>query len=306
MNRSLGPLAFAALSLTIGIDSIAQSRAPGKFEAASVRASVRPGAPSTVITPTRVNITNTAPLVLLSMAFRVEWFQIQGPDWLRELRFDIQATLAPGSTRDQVPELLRALLEERFRLETHVESRPMPVYALRLGPSGIKMKEVAPVDELMTKFPQSNGAQVIDQTVGQVGDQTRIISTFGPDGFSRTITARTMYDRRSLPNGGSEFDATRMTMAELVSVLEGRVDRRVVDETGLTGIYQFKIQLPGLISVRRIAAGMKDRSGNPIELDPSGLSAFRAVESLGLTLRPVEAPRPVVVVDRMERTPTEN
>ncbi len=209
MFRTLGDLTIAALLLPIGVGSLAHSRAPVTFDIASVRASTRGGFPSIVITPTRVSITNTPLLLLVSMAFNVEWFQIQGPDWPRGLRFDIQATLAPGTSREQIPEMLRALLEQRFGLETHIESRPMPVYALHVGSDGIKMKEVSAVDDLLTTFPQDDGLDVAGRTAGQVGDHpgqgarpefdvVSIRNRVTPTGSIRTVLGNGVFDRPNI------------------------------------------------------------------------------------------------------------
>lgn len=51
-------------------------------------------------------------------AFAIRPDQLIGPDWMRTDRFDIQAAMPPNSTSQQVPEMLRVLLEERFGLVT--------------------------------------------------------------------------------------------------------------------------------------------------------------------------------------------
>src|SRR5215475_5271345 len=58
---------------------------------------------------------------LVPYAYRVKSFQVVGPDWMRQLRWDIQAKLPDGSSRDQVPEMMQALLADRFKLTFHHE-----------------------------------------------------------------------------------------------------------------------------------------------------------------------------------------
>src|SRR5262245_30223067 len=78
----------------------------------------------------------------ISMGYAVRLNQISGPDWITTDRFDIAATLSEGSRPDQVPAMMRTLLEDRFELKTHREKKDFSVYALRLSSAGLKMTEV--------------------------------------------------------------------------------------------------------------------------------------------------------------------
>src|SRR5580692_10751750 len=64
----------------------------------------------------RVEIGISSLSELLGMAYKVKYYQVQGPDWLGATgqRFDILAKMPEGATKDQVPEMLQALLAERF------------------------------------------------------------------------------------------------------------------------------------------------------------------------------------------------
>ena len=84
---------------------------------------------------------------LIPIAFKVKPYQVQGPEWLRSQRFDILAKMPEGATKEQVPALLQALLEERFKLKAHRESRESPIYALLVGKDGPKLKEAEPGSE---------------------------------------------------------------------------------------------------------------------------------------------------------------
>src|SRR5207253_2366492 len=84
---------------------------------------------------------------LIPMAYDVKPFQVTGPDWLSAQRFDILAKLPEGATKEQVPAMLRALLEERFKLKAHRENKEQPVYSLEVAKGGPKFKEApAPTD----------------------------------------------------------------------------------------------------------------------------------------------------------------
>ena len=58
-------------------------------------------------------------------------------------RWDIVAKLPEGATQDQVPDMLLALLDDRFKLAYHRENKQRPVYALVVGKGGAKLKDTS-------------------------------------------------------------------------------------------------------------------------------------------------------------------
>lgn len=263
---------------------------------------------------TRVDLVNMPVRTLLLLAFRAKAYELVGPGWLAETRVSIQATMPPGATRQQVPEMLQRLLAERFGLVVHREPRPMDVYELVVGPGGHTMREVEAIDELDKTFPASKFA---DQ-LGTAADSSDTVRDT-PDGPVRTVredymatttlTARTMYkvtemNLDSLSRRSHRLDATRMTMAELVALLTGNIDQPVLDRTGLRGTYGFSVELPLDARLRESLA--RSPLGAAAALELSNSSAAKAVESLGLRLERRRAPIDVVVVDSIDRAPTEN
>jgi uncharacterized protein (TIGR03435 family) len=89
----------------------------------------------------RITMTNVSLRDVLTHAFNVKVQQLNTPDWMESTRFDITAKLPEGANKDQVPEMLRTMLAERFQLTTHKESKVMPVYALIVAKGGPKLKE---------------------------------------------------------------------------------------------------------------------------------------------------------------------
>jgi uncharacterized protein (TIGR03435 family) len=83
------------------------------------------------------------------------------------------------------------------------------------------------------------------------------------------------------------------------------LDRPVIDHTGLRGVYRFKVELDrSAMAVRVLQALPADRQLALSE--PTGVSTIKAVESLGLKLEERRAPIDVRVIDKIERTPSEN
>jgi len=189
-------------------------------------------------------------------------------------------------------------------LVTHLETRSKDGYHLVVDRAGIKIREVEPVNELTKDFEAvaTETGRTRRDSVSETPNGL-VRTTLVPFGL-RTITARTSYER-TYPlgqNGSMIIDAARMSMQELVSVLTPNLDEVVVDRTDLTGVYKFKIELPPDKSIaRRLASvGLKRNS------DSSGLSTFKAIESLGLKLERRTVPVEVVVIDNIRRTPSEN
>src|SRR5688572_20409296 len=134
---------------------LAQSPSPPSFEVASIRQieyteqvrnDVLAGTrrPRTTVTDTRVSITYTSLVEIVRRAFRLldQPWRVAAPEWLNESRFDLQATIPTGGSRDQVPEMLQTLLAQRFGLVAHRESREVSGHALVVRDGPAKLREM--------------------------------------------------------------------------------------------------------------------------------------------------------------------
>ena len=84
---------------------------------------------------------------MIQYAFRVKNYQVSGPDWMRSSRWNILARLPEGGSQDQVPEMMQALLADRFQLKFHREKRDQPVYALEVAKGGPKLEALTAADD---------------------------------------------------------------------------------------------------------------------------------------------------------------
>jgi len=198
-------------------------------------------------------------LALIAYAYRVKSYQVSGPDWMTQSRFDITANLPEGGLPEQVPEMMQALLASRFKLTLHRESKEFPVYALIIGKNGPKLTP-KPAD----------------------------------------------YDPTAKSN------VRPMTMEGYASLLSNTVDRPVVDLTELKGDYMMSMEvlMRGFINRARAqserqAASASGRGPAEAASDPD-TDAFATVQSVGLKLEPRKLPLPYLVIDHLEKTPTEN
>ena len=92
--------------------------------------------------PGRVSYRNVTLQNLLAQAYRIKNLRISGPDWLDSDRFDIVAKLPKEANDDQLPAMLQALLEERFKLAFHREQKMLTAYALLIAKGGPKLRQV--------------------------------------------------------------------------------------------------------------------------------------------------------------------
>lgn len=80
----------------------------------------------------------------IQLAYGVPQPLIQGPDSLKKIHYDVTAKTAPDTTTQQMHLMLQTLLNERFKLSFHRESKELRVYTLIVAKSGIKMHPSAP------------------------------------------------------------------------------------------------------------------------------------------------------------------
>jgi bla regulator protein blaR1 len=113
------------------------------FEVASIRPNNSENRSSDFSTNAtgRFNATNVTVKSLLITAYKLQEYQlVGGPPWLGTDRYDIVAKPEEKASADEVLEMIKTLLAERFKLRLHHETRELPVYALFVGKNGSKMK----------------------------------------------------------------------------------------------------------------------------------------------------------------------
>src|SRR5579883_1109668 len=124
-----------------------QDGAPPAFEAASVKMNTGGAGDSHSSTrPANLQLTNMPLRAIITMAYQVKDYQLEGPSWLASERYDIVAKAASGTPEQQLFAMLKTLLAERFNLKAHSETKEMQVDALVATKSGFRLKPVEPGD----------------------------------------------------------------------------------------------------------------------------------------------------------------
>ena len=102
-------------------------------------------------------------MLLLIRAFGVVAAQMEGPEWLNADRYDVtaKADTSKELSPDELRPMLRKLLEERFALKYHRETKTLPVYSLTVAKTGMKMTEHTGADGPSTQFRNQSGKLIL-------------------------------------------------------------------------------------------------------------------------------------------------
>jgi uncharacterized protein (TIGR03435 family) len=258
-----GPIAIGFTNLS------AQGGSPQvKFEVASVR----PHDPAQFAQLAQIDQAQARfwghPLIQLVMeAYGLKVYQVRAPDWMIRQAYDVVAKLPPGADKKQVPEMLQALLAERFGLRVHWESVDQRVYLLTAGRSGVKLTESASVgaEAHITVAMDGSGIHGRNATLADIaGALTRCLDRPVID---QTGNA-TRYD--------IDLNATR---------------------------YDIDLDLDKAESAPSSEAGMAAAAAGKADMQGTLLSALRKV-GIELNLAPHSVRR--LVVDSANKSPTEN
>ncbi|HLI82987.1 MAG TPA: TIGR03435 family protein [Bryobacteraceae bacterium] len=277
MPRALVSICCAALFPVLGCcQTETTSARPASFEIADVHPSPptrNPFMRAPIVRNGRYEIRKATMLDLIRTAWSIDAERVMGgPNWLEEDAFDVIAKIPEGTTRETAKPMLQALLEERFQLAVHNDTRPVAAYALKVNKRAL-LKPAAAAE--LTGGGCRFVAPPAPKPTGPNGPPP------APPLFSIACANITM---------AAFAEALHSGIAFAPQYLNGRV---VVDETELKGAWDFELKLspPGMIG--------------PLGL-MQGTTLSEALDKLGLRLDPVDAPLPVIVVDRVNRKPTPN
>jgi uncharacterized protein (TIGR03435 family) len=296
-NRSVNSawiaICLAALSAGLGVCQIPPARA--EFEVASVKPAPPLDTSRAVsfgrqIDGAQVRFTQTSLRDLIRIAWAVRDYQIEAPSWLASARFNVSAKLPGARTQKQVPEMLQALLADRFDLKVHRASKDLPVYALVVRGAGLKIKE-SPREQ---PDERANVAEEVKLAGG--GGRGGVVDYGGGSYFA-------------LPHYRMEVRKLRMDL--LAALLGNLTDRPVVNETGLSGRYDFDLELTendydAMMIRAAIAIGEVQSPKDLQQLVDAGDPLPKALRRLGLDLKPGKGRVEILVVDDVRKDPTEN
>jgi len=280
-----------ALSVSSGP---ASGQTTAAFEVASVRPSAEQVSQASVgvhIDGSQVRIVGLPLKLYVGMAYGLKPQQIVGPDWLGQPRFDVAAKIPDGVSPAQLPQMFQALLADRFQMKGHRETKEFAVFALTVTKEGLKLQPSAAAPEGSSDKPPA-------VTVTAGGNASGSGADLG-GGSSFTL-------------GNNRIEIRKMTMAQIAELLTRLSDRPVIDATAITGAYDLSLELTAedFIGVQ-IRGGVNNGALIPAQalrlLDNAAADPFTsALQKSGLALESRKAPLQVLVIDSIQKTPTDN
>src|SRR5438477_6038812 len=248
------------LSLAVPIFSQGPVRTKPSFEVATIKrntsiqgGSRQGGLPGGRFVATRVTLRS-----LIGFAYTGKSLQfLNGPSWIDSDLWDVEAKAPEGSVPPRtgppdmnVPDamalMVQSLLEDRFQLKTHNETREVPVYELTVAKGGPKLK--LSEDQSAPALPQAGGPAP---------------------------------QRSSIPRGAmmmvrGDYEGSALSLDYLAKGLSLFAGRKVIDKTGLKGLYDFKLLwTPDAVSDGPVQPGGPVAPA-PASADPAGPSIFSA------------------------------
>ena len=217
--------------------------------------------------PDRYEIRNATLVDLVRTAYGVDADKVLGgPSWLELDRFDVTAKAPSGTPADDLKPMLKTLLQERFRLVAHPDTKPFPAYTLSLG-NAPKLKETDGSSGNNGCMFRANAMPPSPGTTGPGGPITLVVSC-----HDITVTSFLNNMRGFVGRSG-----------------HGVSPPPVIDKTGLKGTYDLEFKVPF------------DDFGVS---DSAVIDALD--KQLGLKLESSEIPTPVIVVESVNRGPGDN
>jgi uncharacterized protein (TIGR03435 family) len=259
---------LAAVTLPLALWLQAQSKPPRpEFEVASLKPNTA-GLPgySVRVLPAGLTARNINLKRLIAIGYSVTDYQIFGSlAWLESAGFDIEARSAGPTDLPRVRPMVQSLLDDRFKLKFHRETREMPIFSLT-----------------MAKAEGKPGPGLVESTAGPCEPVT---SQSAPSAAAcGTVTP-----------GPGRIRGLRGRISQLADRLATILGRPVVDKTGLTGSYDITLTYtPDPSMGQPMPPGAAS--------DDPGPSLFTAMqEQLGLKLTAGKGPVEVIVVDGAEK-----
>lgn len=249
---------------------------PLEFEVASIK----PHAPgetssSTNLVSGGINATNVTLRQLIVRAFDIQDFQLLGgPAWINDDRWDIMAR-----TPDFVmPKDLNSVSDQqRKTIQEQMQERLRSLLTDRFGLAVRRETKEQPIYALL---------------VAKNGPKLQPTTAKGSNNGANT----------NMSNGRGTATFTAVNMGVLAQQLARRTGRPVVDKTGLTGKYDFKLEWTADVGQPGAVEGRPGANAS----EPAGPTIFTAVqEQLGLRLESQKGPVEMIVIERVEK-PSEN
>jgi uncharacterized protein (TIGR03435 family) len=272
------------------------------------------------IEQSRVDIGSLGLGDLIQVAYKIKPHQITLLDWMKDpmsvQRFDIVAKMPEGATKDDVPQMLQALLAERFGLKIHKDTVEGQVMNLVVGKGGPKLKPSVKEKEPAEPAKDAKGTNVINFGGG----------TMKQNGTSMEMSVKDQPGKvkMNMAEGKMHYTITECTLDRFAEMVTQFVGQPVINKTDIKGDYdvEFEMSMADMLAIAQKAgvavppdAARALSGGGPVDptrpadaaSDPSANGGIMAsLQQLGLKLDKGKGPVDHYIIDKVEKMPTEN
>jgi uncharacterized protein (TIGR03435 family) len=188
---------------------------------------------------------------------------VGGPAWLKTERFDIEARADGNPDEERIMLMLRPLLEDRFKLKLHRETRELPVFTINAARGGIKLKA-----------SKEGGCVAGDRFHAPAGEEAKYCGT----------------NLLRVKGSSLEWNASRIDMGAAAKALSSALRRPVIDKTGFAGTFDIQVQ-------------WASEQGPGVAVTDGAEPAIFTVlqDQLGLKIESGKGPVEVLVIDHVEK-----
>jgi uncharacterized protein (TIGR03435 family) len=304
MPRAFARIGFLAISSSAAFGQAPSAQTAGAtptFDIADVHVSprsLRPNMQPGVLRAGRYQLLNATMVDLIRTAYNVDADKVlSGPSWLESDRFDVIAKAPPATPPETIRLMLQSILADRFKLVFRKDTHPLPAFALTVAKGGSKLKEADGSGEPGCRFTTDNtAAQNSARQLSAAAAAARETGqSSGPTAF--LIQPTYTYTCGNVTMAG--FAEAMHTMPAAAGYFGTGI---VVDQTGLKGAWDITLKYTPKPPTATALGGVATivTAGETILLTD-------AIEKqLGLKLDPVTLPTPVIIVESVNRKPTDN
>jgi uncharacterized protein (TIGR03435 family) len=290
LGAALASVTLGAQPLVFEVASVKRNKSSDAF----ISMGMQPGG--------RLTMINVPVRQLIVRAYQVQPFQVLGgPSWITSDRFDITAKAPGDASPQQMNAMLEALLADRFKLKVRRETRQSDVYRL------VKARADGKLGDAIK--PAAVECNVGRGRAGAAGPGTTAAPPPGP--------AVARFGGPAGPGGApppcrfmiapGRFEVMGQSISAFASTIANQLGRPVLDETGLTGSYDFTLTFMPDSGGRGMPPGVPPPGAPELPpIDPNAPALPTALqEQLGLRLESGKGPVEMIVIDSIEQ-PTED
>jgi uncharacterized protein (TIGR03435 family) len=229
--------------------------------------------------PERIVYRNISLERLVMTAFNLQLpSQLSAPTWIEKEKYEISAKVPSGATKEQLSRMLQSLLEDRFLMKVHNETRALPIYELTVMKKGVIEKSTLDPPQRPLSLPPGPTHILLGRACARSTEPTYC--------------------------GHARMFARQQSSTDIADMVREMMGHLTVDKTRLTGKYDFTLDFsPDSVTLPNIEP---PGALPPVNGDSYPSFSVALQRQLGLKLDAKKGPVDVLVIDRIEKVPTGN